>query len=94
VTRASAASRKRLETDEGFREIGVSASGMDELEVVHLLTIPPPTGGGICACEVCGLVFQSRPTPSAKPVAWVSSRRQHKDDSYHGRYRSCRPSSP
>ena len=59
----------------------------DHREVVHLIAVPPPVGGGICTCTVCGLVFQSR------NATWIDNRKQHQDDSYHGNYRSCRPRS-
>lgn len=92
MTRQSAATG-RQRRDTGFlRDVqadhqsnGARISGEDDREVVHLLRVPPPLGGGVCTCDACGLVFQSR------AATWIINPRQHQDDNYHGKYKSCRP---
>lgn len=83
MTRSSVAANRNQKEDGSLQEIGVS--GVDGREVVHLLAVPPPIGGGTCTCTVCGLVFQSR------QATWIDNRKQHQDNNYHGNYRSCRP---
>lgn len=78
--------RQSIATDRHRRDTGsLQQIHADHREVVHLVAVPPPRGGGTCTCIVCGLVFQS------KAVTWINNRRQHQDESYRGNYRSCRP---